>query len=436
MNELYELTNPVFNTAKMTLTLLSAVGNEDSIAFEKALGFEQMPHVDAKGKEYELLKRIGAITIELRYALANRLIEQAGNKNVLDLACGYTPKAKYLMDRGYNYVGGDLPAVVEDMARVSKELLGGKALFRAVDVTNGESVAAAAAQLPEGPVTIDCEGLVAYLDKNEMTAMVRNFASLLAQRGGCWVTTDFESDHYFLAIIQAVTGGQGEKFLKLVNSQVNKKTADADHAPVFANDEEKVTFLESMGLSVERRPITGVANMGLRTLCACTPEQRAAIAAALEKINVWIMTPSGAKAAQPAGTGAGGLAIDQDLNGDALTVRLAGRMDSISAPALLNAFWDIPTAVKDITLDLKNLEYTSSAGLRVMLIMYKQMGEGHFRLTNVNAAVAAILEDTGFSQFFVSADGALSDDDVEAVAGGSGDTGGQIIFGTLSDWRP
>ena len=66
MNELYELTNPVFNTAKMTLTLLSAVGNEDSIAFEKALGFEQMPHVDAKGKEYELLKRIGAITIELR----------------------------------------------------------------------------------------------------------------------------------------------------------------------------------------------------------------------------------------------------------------------------------------------------------------------------------------------------------------------------------
>ena len=130
MNELYELTNPVFNTAKMTLTLLSAVGNEDSIAIEKALGFAQMPHVDAQGEEYALLKRIGAITIELRYALANRMIEQAGNKNVLDLACGYTPKAKYLMDRGYHYVGGDLPAVVADMARVSKELLGGRAQRR------------------------------------------------------------------------------------------------------------------------------------------------------------------------------------------------------------------------------------------------------------------------------------------------------------------
>lgn len=402
MNELYELTNPVFNTAKMTLTLLSAVGNEDSIAIEKALGFEQMPHVDAKGEEYALLKRIGAITIELRYALANRMIEQAGNKNVLDLACGYTPKAKYLMDRGYHYVGGDLPAVVEDMARVSKELLEGKALFQAVDVTNGESVAAAAANLPAGPVTIDCEGLAAYLDKNELTAMVKNFAAVLAERGGCWVTTDFESDSYFLAIAQAVSAGAGEKFLKLVESQVEKKTADAAHAPVFANNEEKVAFLKSMGLAVERRPISGVADMGLRTLYACTPEQRQAIAAALEKINVWIMTPDGA--AKAAGAGAKGFAIRQTQDGDALTMRLAGRLDSISAPELLAAFRAAAgeSAVKDVTLDLQDLEYTSSAGLRVMLIMYKQLGQGHSRLLHVNDTVSAILQDTGFDQVFLA----------------------------------
>ena len=400
MNELYELTNPVFNTAKMTLTLLSAVGNEDSIAIEKALGFAQMPHVDAQADEYALLKRIGAITIELRYALANRMIEQAGNKNVLDLACGYTPKAKYLMERGYHYVGGDLPAVVEDMARVSKQLLGGRALFQAVDVTNGESVAAAAANLPAGPVTIDCEGLAAYLDKNEMTAMVKNFAAVLAERGGCWVTTDFESDNYFLVIAQAVSAGQGEKFLKLVESQVEKKTADAAHAPAFASDEEKIAFLKSMGLAVERRPITGVADMGLRTLYACTPEQRQAIAAALEKINVWIMTPDGA--AKVADAKAKGFAIRQSRDGDALTMQLAGRLDSISAPELLAAFRAVAGegAVKDVTLDLAGLEYTSSAGLRVMLIMYKQLGQGHFRLLHVNDTVGAILRDTGFDQVF------------------------------------
>ena len=121
MNDLYEITNPVFNTAKMTLTLLSSVGNEDAAAFERVLGFEKMPHVEGQAAEIELLGKIGAITIEMRYALANRMIEAAGNQNVLDLACGYTPRAKYLMDKGYRYVGGDLPAVAEDMTRVSDE---------------------------------------------------------------------------------------------------------------------------------------------------------------------------------------------------------------------------------------------------------------------------------------------------------------------------
>ena len=157
-----------------------------------------------------------------------------------------------------------------------------------------------------------------------------------------------------------------------------------------------------MGLAVERRPITGVANMGLRTLYALTPEQREAISAALEKINVWIMTPA-AQGTKTAEAGAKGLAIDQIQDGDGLTMRLAGRLDSISAPELLNAFWAVPTggAVKDIALDLKDLEYTSSAGLRVMLIMYKQLGQGHFHVLHVNDTVGGILRDTGFDQVFL-----------------------------------
>lgn len=58
--------------------------------------------------------------------------------------------------------------------------------------------------------------------------------------------------------------------------------------------------------------------------------------------------------------------------------------------------------MKDVTLDLQDLEYTSSAGLRVMLIMYKQLGRGHFRLLHVNDTVGAILRDTGFDQVFLA----------------------------------
>lgn len=62
---------------------------------------------------------------------------------------------------------------------------------------------------------------------------------------------------------------------------------------------------------------------------------------------------------------------------------------------------DRKSAVKDVPLDIQDLEYTSSAGLRVMLIMYKRLGQGHFRLLNVNATVGAILRDTGFDQVFL-----------------------------------
>lgn len=401
MNELYEITNPVFNTAKMTLSLLSAVGNEDAAAFQRTLGFEKTPHVSGQTAELELLSRIGAITIELRYALANSMIEAAGNQNVLDLACGYTPRAKYLMDKGYQYIGGDLPAVAEDMMRVSKELLDGKARFQVVDVTNGASVCQAADQLP-GPITISSDGLISYLNKSELTAMIRNLAEVLAEHGGCWITTDFESDDYFFAIAQAISEGEGGHFSEIVNSQVIKKTADAKHAPVFANNDEKLEFLKSFGLKTERRPITGLDRLGLRTLYACTPAQRDAIAAALEKINVWIMTPDVERIQKTDHMETAGLTVEQSLTDSALTLRLTGRMDSISAPELLDMFQTVAAEnnVKDITLDLEGLEYTSSAGLRVILIMYKHVGEGHFRLLHVNDTVGDILDSTGFSDVF------------------------------------
>ena len=402
MNELYEITNPVFNTAKMTLTLLDSVGNEDAAAFKRILGLEG-PHVSGQTAEVELLGRIGAITIEMRYALANRMIETAGNKSVLDLACGYTPRVKYLTDKGYQYIGGDLPAVAEDMMRVSRELLGGKELFLAVDVTNGDSVRRAADRL-SGPVTISCEGLVSYLNRSELTAMVSNFSELLAERGGCWITTDFESDDYFMVIARALAGDDSGHFMDMVTSQVIKKTADANHAPVFADNEEKLEFLRGLGLKVERRPITDLSSLGLRTLLACTPEQQAAMEEAMSRIHVWIMTPAKEQAKKSAGSGNGGLQIEQSLEDAALTLRLGGRLDSISAPELLGAFRTITgeNTVRDITLDLADLEYTSSAGLRVMLLMYKHVGAGHFRLLHVNETIADILETTGFGEYFGS----------------------------------
>ena len=50
-----------------------------------------------------------------------------------------------------------------------------------------------------------------------------------------------------------------------------------------------------------------------------------------------------------------------------------------------------------ITVDASGLEYISSAGLRVLLIMIKQVGNGNLTVTGQNETVQTIFEQTGFA---------------------------------------
>ena len=75
-------------------------------------------------------------------------------------------------------------------------------------------------------------------------------------------------------------------------------------------------------------------------------------------------------------------------------------MDTITAPELLKA-WEAEKGGTPITaaeIDCSRLQYISSAGLRVLLILQK--GGAQVRLTGVNDAVWEILETTGFIDIF------------------------------------
>jgi anti-sigma B factor antagonist len=79
-------------------------------------------------------------------------------------------------------------------------------------------------------------------------------------------------------------------------------------------------------------------------------------------------------------------------------IEVAGRLDTITAPALDKTINEDIEGTKDLVLDLGGLEYISSAGLRVLLAAQKKMQRiGSMKVKNVCDSIMEVFEITGFA---------------------------------------
>ena len=89
-------------------------------------------------------------------------------------------------------------------------------------------------------------------------------------------------------------------------------------------------------------------------------------------------------------------------NAETTVIEVVGRLDTTSAPALEKAINEDIGDAKKLVLDLKGVQYISSAGLRVLLGAQKKMQKiGSMKVTNVCEAVMEVLEMTGFADILV-----------------------------------
>ena len=92
------------------------------------------------------------------------------------------------------------------------------------------------------------------------------------------------------------------------------------------------------------------------------------------------------------------LNIKKTIENDETVFMLKGRLDTTTAPELDSELQNSLNGVKTLTLDIKELDYVSSAGLRVLLSAQKIMNkQGAMKVINVSDAVMEIFEVTGFS---------------------------------------
>ena len=85
---------------------------------------------------------------------------------------------------------------------------------------------------------------------------------------------------------------------------------------------------------------------------------------------------------------------------DVNTIVLSGRLDTVTAPQLEAELEKILSDSDALVLDMANLEYISSAGLRVILKAQKTMNtQGTMKLIHVGESIMEVFDITGFSDF-------------------------------------
>lgn len=95
--------------------------------------------------------------------------------------------------------------------------------------------------------------------------------------------------------------------------------------------------------------------------------------------------------------------VSISVSGEVNIIKIGGNLDTESFPeAQARITQMIEQGARKILMDLKELIYISSAGLRVLLNAAKQLKEhdGELRISNLNEIVKEVFEISGFSEIF------------------------------------
>ena len=91
------------------------------------------------------------------------------------------------------------------------------------------------------------------------------------------------------------------------------------------------------------------------------------------------------------------MTIEKTTENEKVTLTVSGRLDTTTAPELEAALDEVLENTKELIFNLENLEYISSAGLRLILKAQKSMNtKGSMKLTGVNDSIIEVFDITGF----------------------------------------
>ena len=158
-----------------------------------------------------------------------------------------------------------------------------------------------------------------------------------------------------------------------------------------------INYITSKGFKLERIPYAEHVPE-FKSLENADSKIVAQIKEGLKRVCIWKITVDESVKVDISDVKAVSFNADVSIDGNKLNLILSGNLDTLSAPKLLANYEKIKedNALDTVFIDCSKLEYVSSAGLRVLLIMQNDC-EGGITMKSCNETVIEVLSDTNIN---------------------------------------
>ena len=379
-DEILKKINPTYFSAKGCLGLLAETGDSDIVKFYNSLDKEQLTAFDDNP-----IVRSRIISLEVRYNMWNAVAEETECQTIVDLPCGYLPHSLITARLNKNYYGFDLPIVIDEISRISAQHLSQRENSLVQYLRN-------TLQDVHGEICIITDGLLGFFDDNDLKVVCENIRRLLLEFGGYWYISDSQFDELMGITYATLTGGNKDEMLSATTSG-NKKVSDTDNSEhLFLNGtlEERRQFMKDCGFTV--KSFSYPEKLRVIPSLKDNPDLINKLLAAYQNIEEWELTVDETNSIKNFDADIS-FAQKFSLNDNVLSIRIRGRLDTITAPKLLQEY-EVQRAktFTEIHIDATELEYISYAGLRVLEFIRETLKDKNlFKINNANDEVTKIL---------------------------------------------
>ena len=389
--------NPVYLTAKGTLSVLCQAKDMDAEALMPLIGLETNLQERAKTIPASI-SNCYKIAQTARYEINNTAALRSNAPNIVDLPSGYSPRGFRMSLAGKRYFGFDLPVVIDDMAPAAQKVMTPEqrslSSYHAVDATNYQSMKEALGSV-KGELCFVTEGLLGYFNEPELVSLCQAIHRLLSEYGGTWMTADLSILRIYALTLGTLLKGDELAYINRVKEKGGGLAeVEMYQNSLFLNGEEgALKFLEEQGFTVASEPVT----LYLPDVPGVNDELRNAY----RQMKMLTMRVASPKTGTNPATELP-FKVESSVTEGKLVMKVQGRLDSLTATDLLKAFQESLPQADSIELDVEKMSYISQAGLRVLLIMRKSVqNPSCFKVFHVQPEVEKILKMTGFDKLLI-----------------------------------